>query len=94
MKSGMIRPPRNLDPTRESKTMELLRKRMKEVRTLAQFEGMALRASQPAAFRRLCAPMLPPDLPCCGPGALNLANHNQALPHMRLCPTRNQVTLH
>jgi hypothetical protein len=74
-----------------------LRRRLQQVKTLAQFEAMLLDAPEEhrAALRRVMAPLLPDGLPCCGPARLReqLGDElyertvGQPFAHVAACPT-------
>lgn len=79
----------------ESKTMKILRRKMREVKTQAQFEAILLDAHEDHRhkMRELLEPMLPEGLPCCGTAQL-CAVARRPLRHTALCPKARLVTLH
>jgi hypothetical protein len=83
------------DQDAESKTMRMLRRKMQQVKTLAQFEAIIADAHEDhrGKMRKLLEPMLPQGLPCCG--VFQLARKlNKADKHSALCPKSRLVTIH
>lgn len=90
-----VKPQASATPqARQTRTQARLRQRMQEIRTLAQFEYILQDAHEDhrGTMRRLLAPMLRPDLPCCGAGALE-ARTGQPQEHAPVCPTKRLVVL-
>jgi hypothetical protein len=89
--------PATVRRTRLTHTQQRLRRQMRQVATLAQFEQILAdaHADSRGAMRRILTPMLAPGLPCCGQAAL-AARTGQTLTagqHALYCPTRNTPTI-
>lgn len=88
-------PPAPDEEGRESKTMRILRRKMAEVKTQAQFEAILLDAHEDhrTKMRKLLEPLLPEGLPCCGVAQL-MKKAGKPVRHTALCPAGRLVTLH
>lgn len=74
--------------------MRILRRKMSEVHTRAQFEAIIADAhpDHQHKMRELLEPMLPQNLPCCGTAEL-CRKTRRHVKHTPLCPANRLVTI-